>query len=297
MKGFGIGYPAFLQSEFPKGGEDALFHLIPVPMERSVSYGGGTARGPSAILQASSQLEVYDGYGIPGEQGIRTLPPISCRGPVEGIFQRTAAAVEQILELGKIPILIGGEHSVTNGVFPALKNRSQKTGRPVGIVQIDAHGDLRDRYEGSLYSHACVMRRALDWGFPLFQLGVRSICPEEVELRRERDIPFQDAKELCSTVAIHTVQIPEGFPEEVYLTIDVDGLDPSVFPGTGTPEPGGLGWYQTLNLIDSLASQRKIIAFDLVELVPQKGTSVNEFSAARLIYQIMGILIRSSNRA
>jgi len=286
-------YPPFLASEYGNGDDSSLFHVLPVPLEKTVSYGGGTRMGPSAILRASSQLEVFDGWSIPGEEGIRTLPPVNCYGPVEAVLERIAVTTGRILGEGHIPVLLGGEHTVSNGAFTAM-NRwyGPETGR-VGIVQIDAHGDLRDSYEGSPYSHACVMKRALDMGFPIYQLGIRSLSPEEIELRMKREIPCLDGPDLCSHPLVTEVKLPDDFPDKVYLTIDVDGLDPSVIPGTGTPEPGGLGWYQTLSLIESVARQRRIIGFDCVELAPLEGSRISEFTTARLVYQVMGIISRN----
>ncbi len=286
-------YPPFLDSEYGNGDESSLFHILPVPLEKSVSYGGGTRLGPSAILKASSQLEVFDGRSTPGEKGIRTRPPVNCRGPVEKVLKRIAVETEMILSHDGIPVILGGEHTVSNGAFQALTRCYNGGTGKVGIVQIDAHGDLRNSYEGTIYSHACVMKRALDLGFPLFQLGVRSLSPREIELRKQRNILHRDAPELCAGELVTDASLPEDFPRDVYLTIDVDGLDPSVIPGTGTPEPGGLGWYQTLSLIESVARNRKIIGFDCVELAPRKGSSISEFTAARLIYQVMGIIARS----
>jgi agmatinase len=288
-------YPPFLISEYPQGDDTALFHILPVPLERSVSYGGGTRKGPSAILKASSQLEVYDGKSVPGAKGIKTLHPVNCRGPIEQVLHRIALGTEEILQKGGIPVLLGGEHTVSNGAFQALSRwYSDKPALP-GIVQIDAHGDLRDSYEGSGFSHACVMKRALDLGFPIYQLGIRSLSPDEIALRQDRSIPFMDAEELCSGTVIKEVNLPPGYPEDIYLTIDVDGLDPSIIPGTGTPEPGGLGWYQTLSLIESIAEKHRIIGFDVVELAPLRGASISEFTTARLVYQVMGIISRKKD--
>jgi agmatinase len=283
-------YPPFLISEYPDGDDRALFQILPVPLERSVSYGVGTRMGPSAILKASENLEVFDGKSCPGESGLKTLPPVNCRGPIPKVLERIAAATEKILLQGRIPVVLGGEHTVSTGVFMAL-SRHYRTKIP-GIVQIDAHADLRNSYQGSPFSHACVMKRALDLDFPIYQLGIRSLSPEEIQLREDRKIPGKDAHELCSATPVNELNLSEDFPEEIYLTIDVDGLDPSIIPGTGTPEPGGLGWYQTLNLIESIARKHKIIGFDVVELAPLKGSLISEFTTARLVYQVMGIIAR-----
>jgi agmatinase len=293
-----MNYPPFLKSELTEEQKTrGLFHVIPVPFEESVSYGGGTATGPSAILEASSQLEVWDGRGIPAERGIVTLDPIT-ESPAEAMIEASSTRVFEVLESGSVPVTLGGEHTVSVGPFKALEKWSSLHGRKVGIVQIDAHADLRDSYEGSPLSHACVMRRAFDYGFPLYQIGVRSLSPPEVEFRRrirEEDpgrLGWLDAADAVRG-AVSSISLPDGFPELIYLTIDIDGFDPSLFPATGTPEPGGLLWYQCIDMIESIASSRSIIGFDLVELAPVEGRNVDAFAAARLIYEIMGIVERN----
>ena len=159
-------------------------------------------------------------------------------------------------------------------------------------MQIDAHADLRDRYEDNPYSHASVMKRIVDEGIPLLQLGIRAICEEEMQTRKEFGIAHYDAEALVPT-NVSSVQLPEGFPKRIFFTVDVDGLDPSVFPSTGTPVPGGLGWYQSLGLIESVASQAEIIGFDLTEFAPIEGFHAYQFSASLLLYKMMGIVQRS----
>ena len=280
---------AFLDSERPNAeAADALFHLIPVPWERSVSYGRGAAFGPAAIIEASRQLEVWTGRDLPLDRGIHSLPPINCRGGVETVLGRIEKTVRAALELGKLPVLLGGEHTVSLGAFRALP-------KSTGLVQIDAHADLRDRYENDSFSHACVMRRACDLGLALYQAGVRALSPEEVAFRAERKIGHLDGREAAS-LGLRRLDLPADFPREVYLSFDLDGLDPSIIPETGTPEPGGLGWYQALDMIESIAeSGRRIVGFDVVELAPStrgRGPAVSSpsaFAAARLVYEIMGV--------
>ncbi|MHC4553657.1 MAG: arginase family protein, partial [Planctomycetota bacterium] len=164
-------YPSFLESEI-KGHtpEDSFFHVIPVPFEKSVSYGQGTANGPAAILEASQQLETWDGFSCPCDEGIFTTEPVDCGGDAEAVIAHIKQAVQQVFAYGEtFPFTLGGEHTVTNGAVQAL----HEAGEPFGIVQFDAHADLRDSYEGSKWSHACVMKRAVDLGVPVFQLGVR----------------------------------------------------------------------------------------------------------------------------
>lgn len=281
-------FPHFLASEItPPLPEEALFHIIPAPYEKSVSYGRGTARGPGAILESSQYLELFDGIGIPAEKGIHTCRPIDCEGSANVVLQRISEAVSSVLRLGKIPVLLGGEHTVSAGAFRALKNHCGD----FGIIQFDAHADLRDTYEGTPHSHACVMHRALDLHIPMYQIGVRSLSYEEHLLRDQRKIGRRDAS------TIHADGIPEDilppdFPDAIYITFDVDAFDPSVMPATGTPEPGGLNWRQTFQALESVMRGRNAIGFDVVELAPIPGIHASEFTMARFIYNLFGIISR-----
>ncbi|MBQ0712937.1 MAG: agmatinase [Porticoccus sp.] len=283
-------YPHFLGSEIEQGDPtDALFHIIPVPYERTVSYGGGTAKGPWAILDASWQLETWDGKSTPCELGIYTREAIVCEGEEPAVIERIAAATKEVVSLGKMPVAIGGEHTVTGGIIKGLLDAGITD---FGVVQIDAHADLRDAYEGNPLSHASVMKRIVDLGIPLYQLGVRAYCEEEKEAREKYGVHFQDADQLVPN-NITEITLPDDFPKKVFFTLDIDGMDPSVFPSTGTPVPGGLGWYQTLSLFESVADQREIIGFDLMEFAPIQGFHAYEFAAAQLIYKMMGIVQRN----
>lgn len=278
----------FLASEVPpRPAEHCLFHVIPVPWEATVSYGGGTAGGPEAILAASDQLELFDGAACPGERGIFTHSPVDCEGPAEKVLERIAAATQRALDLNAVPVLLGGEHSLTYGPLRALRERFGR----FGIIQFDAHADLRDSYEGTRWSHACVMRRAVaDLGLPLVQIGNRLLCLEEKEARERYAVTTWDAPYLYRHGA-PDVLIPADFPEQVFVTFDVDGLDPSVIPDTGTPVPGGLGWYQALDLAARALTGRRLLGFDVVELAPRPGHIVSDFAAARLVYALMGLAL------
>jgi len=282
--------PRFLGTELgPIAPEAARFHVVPVPYEKTVSYGGGTAKGPAAILAASGQLERWDGISDPGAEGIYTWPAIDCRGKPEKVIAAIAATVTKILRLGKMPVVLGGEHTVTWGV---IKGYLDAGVRDFGVVQIDAHADLRDRYEGDPLSHASVMRRVVEAGVPLFQLGNRAYCEEERAARAQYNVRYIDADRLVRE-RIDAIALPEDFPRQVFFTLDVDGIDPSVLPATGTPVPGGLGWYQTLGLFESVARQRRIIGFDLLEFAPIRGFHAFDFAAACLVYKLMGIVQRT----
>jgi len=294
--------PDFLASEFdPAPPERALFHVIPAPLEATASFGAGAAHGPAAILEASQQLETLcqhaDGStSAPGAMGIHTVFPVDCSLPLEAVVEDIEVAVGRALSTGAVPVLLGGEHTVTMGALRALAHRA----KPVGVIQFDAHADLRDTYQDTPYSHACVMRRALDLDLHIFQIGVRSLSPEEDALRREHAIPGMDAHDLHRLEAqgrpLPDPLLPEDFPQDIYVTFDVDGLDPSVIPATGTPEPGGLSWWQAMDLLDAVAKGRRIVGLDVVELAPPLGPPYAAFAAARLAYNMMGVAARSHGR-
>ena len=281
----------FLESETKEvKPREALFHVLPVPYEKTVSYGHGTARGPAAIVAASSQLELWDGISKPGEEGIYTWPAIDCSGPAEKVIDEIATTVRKILRMKKLPVVLGGEHTVTWGVIKGYLDAGVKD---FGVVQVDAHADLRDAYEGDKYSHASVMRRVVEAGVPLISLGVRAFSEEERDARKQHKVLAFDAVELARK-NISKIRIPKAFPRNVFFTLDVDGMDPSVLPATGTPVPGGLGWYQTLSLFESVANQRRIIGFDVMEFAPIEGFHAFDFAAALLTYKLMGIVQRTT---
>ena len=283
-------YPGFLELDFgPASFENALFHILPVPLEKSVSYGSGTANGPQAILQASLQLEAFDGQEIPAESGIHTHPPLKCGADnVHDDLEVISVEVRKILDNLGVPIILGGEHTVTLGALQAFVERNEG----IGVVQFDAHCDLRDSYENNPLSHACVMRRAHEMDLPVMQIGIRSLSQPEEVFRRKNSIPCLDAETIYRE-GIPDEVLPPGFPEKIYITFDVDCLDPSIMPATGTPEPGGLGWYQAIDLLGKVAAGRNICGFDVVELAPSEGLHAADFTAAKLVYTLIGIISRS----
>jgi agmatinase len=283
------GYPVFLGSEITQEKpEDALFHVLPVPYEESVSFGTGTKNGPASILEASWQLETWDGKSNPSSKGIYTHPPVDIAKNTEKTLANISSATQKIVADGGLPIGLGGEHTVTLGIINGLLEAGISD---FGIVQIDAHGDLRESYEDNPYSHACVMKRIADLDIPIFQLGVRAICEEEIKTRRTYGIRHLDA-EILVPKNVQSFDLPDEFPDKVFFTLDVDGMDPSIFPSTGTPVPGGLGWYQTLALFESVAKQTDIIGFDIMEFSPIDGFHGYQFAAAQLTYKMMGIIER-----
>ena len=279
----------FLASELKESKpEECRFQIVPVPFEATVSYGGGTAQGPAAILEASDQLELWDGESIPAEEGIYTHEAVDCSGNAEEVVGNIEVAVAKAAEYG-MPVVLGGEHTVTLGALRALKKKHGT----FGIVQFDAHADLREAYEGDPYSHASVMRRALDLELPVFQLGVRAFCTEEVEVRTKYNVPHIDAKQLALNPLPDTL-LPDSFPKNIYITFDVDGLDPSVIRATGTPVPGGITWWQAITLLEKAVTGRNVIGCDVVELAPQEGDHASDFAAAQLTYSMLGIIQRAA---
>jgi agmatinase len=281
--------PDFLDSELSETERDAAtarFRVIPVPLERTVSYGAGTAGGPDAILEASSQLERLWRGGEPCGAGIATEPPVDCTGPLPAVMARIAARTGAASAAGRIPVVLGGEHSLSYGAVTGLR---AALGAPVGIVQVDAHADLRVAYQGDRHSHASVMQLlAEEEGIPIAQFGVRALCREEAELRTRLGIFHRDAEELVSA-GLHQVDLPEDFPENVYVSFDLDGLDPSFLPATGTPVPGGLGFWQAIHLVEHALKGRRLVGCDVVELAPLPGSAVSDFTAAQVTYALMAL--------
>ena len=271
----------------PSPPTEALFHVIPAPMEQSVSYGGGTARGPAAIIEASRQLELLSDYGVPADYGIYTAAAVDCQGEATAVLARIEEAVGSACVLGKIPVLLGGEHSITLAAIRALK----KLPRHFGVIHFDAHADLRDRYDDSPHSHACVMRRVHELGVPIFQIATRAYSLEEQKYRGENagSLAFLDARDIDGKASL---TLPTFMPEEIYISFDVDGLDAAVMPATGTPVPGGLSWRQAMDMLEQIMQARRCIGFDVVEFAPIAGLHFADFTVAQLVYNLMGMVAR-----
>ena len=281
----------FLNSELSENERNkvkAKFHILPVPLEKTVSSGTGTSKGPEAILSASNELERYTGKSEPCLDGIYTYPIMNCDKPINQVIENIRKITKEISSNNKIAITIGGEHSITygavNGVFEGLNllNKNQ-----IGIIQIDAHADLRKNYQNQMHSHASVMYLLSKEKYRIAQFGVRAISLEEVENRSKFDIIYFDAE----TIHLNKeIVLPINFPKKVYISFDVDGLDPSVMPATGTPVPGGIGYYKSLDLIKKMIKGREVIGFDMVELSPIKKFEAYNFTVATLIYKIMELI-------
>ena len=269
---------------------------LPIPFEATVSYGGGTVDGPAAILTASQQVELYDrefddepalGYGV------HTLPPVALPEDSVQAVAAIAAATADAARSGKLVVGLGGEHTVSVGFGRGLL---AALGGPLTVVQLDAHSDLRDEYEDSPYSHACIARRLLDDPAveQVLQLGIRSVCPEEVAFTRANP----ERVRVWYAEQVHEGDWRSEFirrvqGRRVYLTIDVDGLDPAIVPATGTPEPDGLTWRETLDILRTLTAHAEVIGLDCVELAPADGLLMADFAVAKLVYKTISCVMAS----
>ncbi len=267
--------------------EEALFYFIPAPLEQSVSYAGGTANGPEAILRASEQLELLENNLVPSEQGLYTSSPISCTATAQEALAAIEEEVGKAIAVDSLPVLLGGEHTVSLGAVKALK---RKYGTDFAVVQFDAHADLRDSYTGTKLSHASVMRRVHELGVPVYQLGTRSYSQEEDLYRREHNIWYCDGEDICRQGVVN-IKLPDDCPENVYISFDVDAWDTSLMPATGTPVPGGLDWYQSVWLLEMILSKRSCIGMDFVELAPISGMHGYDFAVAQLIHRVMSFVV------
>lgn len=270
--------------------ESARFAVLPIPYDATTSFSAGARDGPRAIISASRQMEDYDvELGRESYQaGIATLDPLEpdARGP-EAMHERIYKAARKIVRDGKFLIGLGGEHGVTSALVRAVRSKHKK----LSVLQIDAHADLRDKYHGSPFSHACVMRRIHEMGVDAVGVGVRSYSLEEARFIRSAKKKIITARE-CHESDAWIDGVVESLADDVYVTIDIDGFDPAYAPGTGTPEPGGLDWYQVTGLLAAVARRRRIVGADVVEVRPIPPATATEFLAARLAYRIVGLVAK-----
>ncbi|MCA1807904.1 MAG: agmatinase [Kiritimatiellia bacterium] len=258
--------------------------VLPAPYEATVSFGRGTALAPDAILNASRQLELFDEELCrPVNFAVQTLPPVDCRGPATAVMPRLQQTAAGVLDADRFLLTLGGEHSISAPLIIAAARRYPD----LTVLHLDAHLDLRDRYEGDPGSHACVMRRVLEMGLPVVHVGIRSLCDEEHRLVCARRLPVFWGRDLTAPASGWVAQVLALLSARVYLSLDADVLDPSLMPATGTPEPGGLGWYDVLTLLREVFTRRQVVAADLVEAVPVAGMVLGEYTAARLAAKML----------
>lgn len=260
--------------------------VLPVPYERTVSYGVGTRNGPAAILEASRYVELYDDEldEEPAALGIHTLPPwLPDRMEPEAAVRSLEGVVSELLARPRFVLTLGGEHAIAAGPIKAHLSRYPK----LSVLHFDAHGDLRDEYEGDRYSHACAARRFVELGVPTAHVGIRSISREELDFAREKNLLIVSNRRLPRYDA-WIPEVLERLTGDVYVTFDVDFFDGSLVPGTGTPEPGGGTWEDALEILRRVAAERRIVGADVVEHAPLPGNRAPDFLVAKLCYKLLG---------
>jgi len=259
--------------------------VLPIPYDRTSTWLKGADKGPEALLRASYHMEFYDieTRSEVFRRGICTLDPVVCPDDPAEMVESVRKAAQPHFETGKLVVGLGGEHSVTVGLVQA----AAACYSDLTVLQFDAHTDLRDSYEGSPYNHACVMARVNEQCRSV-QIGIRSMDSEEVgRTDADRIVYAHDLHRYGMNAASEALEM---LSDTVYVTIDLDVLDPSVMPSTGTPEPGGLDWYTLTGLIRTVAQERKIVGFDVVELLPREHDPAPDFLAAKLVYRTLSMI-------
>ena len=276
------------------GFDEAAVVILPVPVDRTTSYVGGTRMGPHEILQASSHMELWDEevradvHGV----GLFTLPEMELPfGEMSAVVDEIERVAYEVIGRDKFLVAIGGEHSITPPLVSATARKFDK----LSLLQIDAHADMRDAYLGTVHSHACAMRRSLQYA-QITQVGIRSLSTEEAAvLGHLNTTVFWDIDMRKDPGWID--RVVDTLQPNVYVSIDVDGLDPAIMPATGTPEPGGLSWGEITGLLRAVAERRTVVAADIVELSPIPGIVAPNFLCAKLIYKLLTYRFASDPRA
>ncbi len=279
-----------LAPEFTEYGK-SLFIVVPVPYDLTSTYRGGARRGPAAILDASANMELYD-EELGKETylcGIHTFPAVEpiASGPAD-MNEAVMQEISGIINGGKIPVLLGGDHSVTLGAVRAAAGAYPE----LSVLHLDAHADLRNSYQGTPFSHACIGRRISEL-VPLVQAGIRSMSAEEADFLKSSSVVSIPPGEFI--YADTKKKITGSLKKDVYITIDLDVFDPSIMPSTGTPEPGGLLWGDVLDIVREVSQTCNVRGFDIVELAPIPGIVAPDFLASKLIYRIMGYLTQTGS--
>jgi len=269
--------------------KDSQIVILQMPLEKTVTYGKGTRNGPNEIIAASHYVEYFDeeqSREICFEKGICTLTPLTFEKiPIQKSLDKIYNEILRCIDDKKFVVVLGGEHSLTAA---SVKAHNEKYSN-LSILHFDAHSDLRDSYEGSKYSHASTMARVAEINPNIVQVGIRAQCKEEVELSKTKGIKTFYSREIKLGMYgenWHEI-IARNLSENVYISFDVDAFDPSLLAATGTPEPGGLFWDETMNLLKIVGMDRHIVGFDVVELAPSKAHPSSNYTAAKLVYKIM----------
>lgn len=271
--------------------EKAKIAVLPVPFERTTSYLQGTADGPKAIIEASYNVELYDIEldEEPYLHGIHTLPSLtfSASEAINKTLNKIENEVVKILSDGKFPVILGGEHTISYPIFLAFF----KTFSNLSILHLDAHTDLRDQYLDDPFSHACVMRRIREHTKKIVSIGIRSMCQEEAKfILQEKPFIYYDQEIQQNGLPIDN--IISHLSDDVFITFDLDAVTPNEIPSVGTPEPGGLNWYQVKALFEEVFSEKNVVGFDVVELKPDQVNLHSDFWAAKMIYKMIGLKFR-----
>lgn len=263
--------------------ENAGTVILPVPYEGGVSWGTGTLNGPKAIIKASHYVEWYDEvYRVEAQDtGVATLPAVDTSGEPEEVLDNVRDAAAQWVGRGKFLVTLGGDHSVTGGAFRGV----QRVHQELACIQIDAHADLRDSYDGSRFSHSCVMSRIRELTPDTFQLGIRSMSAEEARRVQEEHIRLVTMHDYRRGIDLAAHIAP--LPEKAYLTIDVDSLAWSVIRSTGTPEPGGFMWHELMEVLDTIFHCKEVVACDVVEMAADPNDVNSAFAAAKLVFKLI----------
>lgn len=260
--------------------------ILPVPYDGTSTWIKGADRGPQALLEASFNMEFYDietGTEV-YRKGIATLPPLTEDSTPESMAEEVERRMDTLFDDGKFPVLIGGEHSVSIGAIRSAAKRYPG----MSVLQLDAHTDMRDTYEGSPYNHACVMARAKEVAGNVVQVGIRSTCMAEEGQNIVADNVFH--AHVLKRRSDWVRDVLGRLAPDVYVTIDLDVLDPAYMPSTGTPEPDGLAYRDVLDLLRAVAEEHHVVGFDLVELCPNDVNKAPDFLAAKLLYQFLSLL-------
>jgi agmatinase len=267
--------------------EDARVVVLPVPYDSTVTARAGARDGPEAIIASSEDMELFDvGLGYePYLHGIYTSPSVAVTNESpEAMIDRVHAVAADFVNDGKFLVTLGGEHTIAVGSFRAHRDKYPD----LSVLAIDAHADLRDEYLDTRYNHACTLRRMLD-DAPVVQVGLRSAAVEEARLIRDQALPFFSPRQYRRLPDLSPVM--NALSENVYVTIDLDGIDSGEMPAVGTPEPGGLRWDEVSELMEALAASKRIVGFDVMELAPDLGPKAASYAAAKLAYRLIGLAL------
>ncbi len=271
--------------------DSSPFVVVPVPYDLTTTYQGGSRKGPQAILDASCNMELYDEElcSETFKAGIHTLPPLAIEagGPAE-MTDAVYRCIADLLAVDKIPVVLGGEHSISVGAVRAMKEKYPA----LTVLHLDAHADLRDSYQGTPFSHACAGRRISEL-CSVVQAGIRSMSVEEARFLETGSMKAYSADFFYGNEEWKKI-IAGQLSGDVYITLDLDVLDPSVMPSTGTPEPGGIQWRDLLSLLRDVAGRSRVRGFDVVELAPIPGMVAPDFLAAKLVYRMMGYIAKNN---